>query len=93
MKVKFEVTKEDIDIGIPGKGEACPIYRALKRRVPALSYVDNYHLWMLNKRSMTEGNASSLSQDMVRFVLRFDKGLNVVPQEFEVELPDDTEVI
>ena len=85
MKVRVEVTQEDIEKGKRKAGWACPIARAIKRRVPQSRRRDvfvEHALWEVGY------HVRPLPRTAQRFVKRFDAGEPVKPFAFMTEVPD-----
>ena len=66
--IQVHVTQEDIDNGVPGNKEACPIALALNRAT-------GQNEWAVTTRADTWKS---------RWARRFDNGLHVEPFDFEI---------
>lgn len=76
--MKIEVTQEDIDEGVAGDCEACPIAQAGFRATLS-------HTQVMGKRIRLYGVWRDLPPEAINFVLRFDNGGLVTPFSFEVD--------
>lgn len=81
MRIKIDVTAEDIVNGVRGVAFACPIARAVKRMGSSQVYVAYGCLECDEGEGFLPKSASD-------FVDRFDEGLPVSPFSFEVEIED-----
>lgn len=86
--ITVKVTKTDIAKGNRNAGCACPIARALKRRLPKSTdiYVhpDIVCLW-LRQRAQTSMKIAELPFPARTFVQRFDRGQPVEPFTFNLK--------
>ena len=83
MRIKINVTQEDIDKGYKGCPGQCPIARAMER--------DGYIQPSVNCLAIFFGFddkrwIGKLTDEMADFVVLFDKGWSVQPQIFETEV-------
>lgn len=80
--MKIEVTQEDIDHGIKGDCDLCPIARAVHRHIPTARV--GITVIRLNRMSFS---CIDLPEEARNFIHLFDHGMKVIPFEFEVEVP------
>jgi hypothetical protein len=81
VKLKIEVTYEDIDLGQPGDPHRCPIARAATRALGADAVV------VVGIISLPHGPPITLPKEAHEFYLEFDEYHPVAPFTFEVEAP------
>ena len=78
MKYKIEITQEDIDRGMRGRSDFCPVALALRRKWPEAE---------MGCFACDLGNRLVLVPELVsKFVEDFDSGKPVKPFTFEIEL-------
>lgn len=81
MKTRIEVTQDDIEKGVAKNCSACPVARAITKKlrqglvagVSSVLLIDYYKF--------------RLSIEAFLFVIDFDKGLPVQPFSFDLDLP------
>lgn len=84
-KVTFNITQRDIDRGCACDGDACPIARAVRRKL--------FGCWHVNPNSLARhrrnlGPDEYDLPDVARsFVQRFDAGNGVSPLKFDMNIP------
>jgi hypothetical protein len=80
MRIRFEVTKADIDEGHPSSSVSCPIARALGRATGKPVEVCTY--------LVRAGDASTaqVPQTIRDFMYKFDLGRKVHPRRFQIDL-------
>lgn len=84
MKIKIEVTQNDLNNGVRCAGWQCPVHLALWRATG--------QRWDVGVRSATaiEGSPKrtiQFSDEVCALIYDFDNGLPVRPITFEVEIP------
>ena len=82
MKIRIDVTEDDIKNGRRGHGEKCPVALACQR-----VNVKNFSSVEFGAVSFNDGKMISHSCEVQEFVQRFDSGKEVQPFSFELELP------
>jgi len=84
MRVKIEVTQEDIDLGVVADGDSCPIARSLRRIFPDLDvYVGGCYFDLIDEG--IEIASVTLPKTAQRFIDRFDgERATVRPETFYV---------
>lgn len=83
--MKIEVTQKDIDYGIQGESELCPIARAVKRETKRKNvHVDRSTVEIYRNKS-NGSNFYTLPPKAQTFVRRFDRQESVKPFSFELE--------
>lgn len=101
MKLKIQVTKEDIEEGNPCSGFDCPVSIALKRaaeertnsRLEVWVSEAVINLWSPDNETNFEWVCSDLPPEMVEFINSYDNGKEVkeIEVEIEFELVDITQ--
>lgn len=83
MKLKIDVTQEDIDKGTPEKSNSCPIALALKRQLPEAEEisVDIVSDFMIDEQRYI----GDLPKSGEMFIQDFDNHKQVNPFSFEME--------
>lgn len=82
MKIKVEVTQEDINNGVRQDADNCPIACALKRLVKNPQVEDDIEFDLNEIRYVAQ-----LTAEASVFISKFDEGdlINVLPFSFEIE--------
>lgn len=83
--VRIRVTQRDIDKGVRGNGEQCPIARALKRATGRYWFVSSYYC--RDESGSRSGPLIALPVAVTEFVNKFDKRggrLMVKPTAFDI---------
>lgn len=84
MRIKIEVTQEDINYGIKGICDSCPVARAIKRKVKdhGVSVGSNYiRVW---------GKEIQTLKKVSEFIRKFDTAKTVKPFSFCINLKEGT---
>ena len=89
--IRIQVTENDIDSGAQDSPTDCPIARALRRACPNSQFVyvgDDFA--SLNRIPCELSNCKQIDLPEVarEFVRQFDKGGDVEPISFEMQIPD-----
>lgn len=80
--MKIKVTQEDINEGEKRNCSNCPVSLAIQRAIGnKLVTVGSYGSWRINGLKQ-----SNLGEKVSKWIRGFDKGGDVVPFEFEIEL-------
>lgn len=80
-KIRVNVTKTDIKMGTPNKMDSCPVALACKRAgMRGVSIYDSIVFCRGNRAYVAENYA------VESFVVAFDKGNNVKPFSFTIDL-------
>lgn len=83
--MKIEVTQKDIDNGVQGECELCPIARAVKRETKRKHVrISREHVEIWRNKS-NGSNFYELPKKAQTFVRRFDRQESVKPFSFELE--------
>lgn len=82
--VNVEVTPSDIEAGVPGGADSCPIARALNR-AGFLNVAVGENDWGVG---ILARDSAKLPESARRFVRRFDAGQPVLPSRFRLQLPE-----
>jgi hypothetical protein len=90
MKIKIEVTEDDILNGKKGSGCFCPIARAVKRKLIPATYVRVTKHDLVTDYSEIFPASASLPNTAQSFIQAFDAGHKVEPFDFEIEVNDLT---
>ena len=80
MKIKVEVTQEDINNGVRQDGDNCPIACALKRLVKSPEVEDDIEFDLDGIRYVAR-----IPDKASEFISKFDNAVNVLPFSFEIE--------
>ena len=83
----IEVTQEDISNGVRGFCSLCPIARALKRTFPEWDCIvqgNNFEFRQIN--SPYEVVYMKTSNEVRKFISRFDRYFSVFPFSFAIEM-------
>lgn len=84
MAHTINVTQDDIDHGVRGSSEFCPIARAIKREFPVWTYCSVGNSYLSIARSDDE-RGWRLPAEAQRFILDFDTNFHKVhPFSFEL---------
>jgi len=85
MKVRFRVTKKDINDGKPGSCSLCPIALSMKRR----GFEVAVGVSILNIPSPSKDDCYSIytKPKMQSFISEFDNFIDVKPFQFTLEIP------
>ena len=81
--MKIEVTQKDIDEGVQGECQLCPIALAFKRKTK-LKHVDVSGKYIVLYRRKSN-NLHELPKEAQTFIKRFDGEKTVKPFSFELE--------
>lgn len=84
MKVRIEVTQEDIDRGTPGSVHSCAVQRAVQRHV-------NVPVWAgPNNIGVTAMGFANTPEAVREWIFAFDHDRRgVQPMSFDLEIPDE----
>lgn len=83
MKLKINVTQDDIDKGNRGNSNSCPIARVVRGILPMARVNVRY----INSIGM--GADIALPSEATQFIVSFDNHYPVAPLEFEVDIPEN----
>lgn len=89
MNISIEVTQNDINIGIPRRGCACPIYWAVERKLNEINYPFNEVIVSSTSIRICNGEkirSYNLPVEGMKFVRLFDDDQFVEPFNFILEL-------
>lgn len=79
-----KITQKDIDNGIRNHILKCPARMAIKRKLPVSNIIVTAEfLHILGKTN----KFVKLPNDLVKFLEKWDKGLEVKPSVFEIKFP------
>lgn len=86
MKVKIEVTAEDIEMGVRYECRGCPIARAVMRRFPEAEavFAREYHITIFQPYGLASNIRFGTPNVAVNFMNVFDYGKPVQPITFEM---------
>ena len=87
-RIRINVTKRDIDRGIPYSSHACPVASAIRRH----SHLADYCVgptYVVNGEGIIDDVAIPLPEVAIRFVSDFDAGRPVNPIRFTLEPPEE----
>ncbi len=93
MRLRVEVTAEDIEDGVSGNAWSCPIAFATRRALRACGKLEEAGVFAVDDRYVLEVGGGltpdiPLPEEASAFVARFDGGgRDVNPIAFEVDLP------
>jgi hypothetical protein len=87
MKLKIDVTEEDIKNGAAGSPGSCPIALACKKAGKPLMIGEREAYASMSDLDQ-EGAGAVLPLEARQFVFRFDSGAFVSPFSFELEIPE-----
>lgn len=87
MKIKFNVTQEDINSGIRNDCTRCPIAHALRRAHPLLEIPEpgDFSFYSADGKFY---EARDWPSDVAKFILGFDEGKIVEPFESYIEFEE-----
>jgi hypothetical protein len=80
MKRTIAVTQEHIDRGQRGNGLACPIFLAARQARLGITCANSRQLMF------TRGRTAAPTPEATKFMHNFDRGLEVKPFSFEIEI-------
>lgn len=89
--MKIAVTADDIREGRRYVCERCPVALALLRACADGVFVRASYfsaaLWFAGREAACQGHVTAFPAEATRFVDDFDRGLDVAPFEFELDVP------
>jgi hypothetical protein len=83
MRIKIEVTQDDIDSGKPRLAGSCPIALALIRAIPDIQPEVMFTKFWSEKYE----KCFDLTDEAYFFILAYDDGAKVKPFSFEIDIP------
>lgn len=88
MKLRINVTAQDIKYGRPEHGEACPIARAVRRTKVGKQAVFSVGASYIYTEARPEMGRVVLPSEATDFIRAFDRHLPVEPFTFMLEVPE-----
>lgn len=88
MKIRVEVTQEDISMGVRGSPVACPIARSMRRSGHRYARVGTrtvYQAGIGNEYDLIGAVRLALPDSALEFIRSFDQAKEVAPMSFEIE--------
>lgn len=91
MQIFLEVTQSDIDRGVPGHANYCPVANSLKRHFPDCAVtVGRNWIYIFNKDVTKTLYFTKLTPEVEKYVLTYDHlgGNHIEPKTFDIELKE-----
>ncbi len=79
--IRVNITKQDIENGVPGTTDSCPVALACRRKLKRFAVrVGTFNVWL-------NGLVRVLPRKAVTFIVRFDQRKSVKPFSFMLKVP------